>query len=101
MTYPTCPVCGFDELSHPLQQFDICPCCGTEFGYDDSVLTHEELRIRWIRAGADWWSETTEPPANWNPIAQLIRAKILPVEPASKDGSVEIATTFVGWRLYP
>ena len=101
MTYSTCPVCGFDKLSRPLEQFDICPCCGTEFGYDDSALTHEQLRIQWIRSGADWWSETTEPPADWNPIVQLIEGKILPVKPASENDSIETTTTFVGWGFYP
>ena len=52
----TCPVCGYQHLSQPpydghgCASFDICPCCGTEFGYDDSSATHEVLRRRWIGA---------------------------------------------------
>jgi hypothetical protein len=102
MTYPTCPVCGFDSLSRPLEPFDICPCCGTEFGYDDSALNHEELRMRWMRTGADWWSAAAVPPPNWSPTAQLLRANLLPVDLASTEGSVRLTTTFVSWRLlYP
>jgi len=34
-----CPVCGFylDQAAWvaELASFQICPCCGTQFGYDD------------------------------------------------------------------
>jgi hypothetical protein len=101
MRYHACPVCGFGRLPRPLEDFDICPCCGTEFGYDDCTISHEELRRRWIKAGANWWSETTQPPTEWNPIIQLLEAKILPVElSASNDGSTETTTSFVGWGFY-
>jgi predicted RNA-binding Zn-ribbon protein involved in translation (DUF1610 family) len=39
----TCPVCGFQGLSEPAYDehyctfFEICPSCGTEFGYDDAI----------------------------------------------------------------
>lgn len=72
-----CPVCGFGRLSEPpydqygCASFDICPCCGTEFGYDDSKVAHEKLRKSWLADGAPWKSRTTEPPVNWNAIEQL------------------------------
>jgi hypothetical protein len=33
-----CPICFCAELQEPpLSSFEICPCCGVEFGYEDSV----------------------------------------------------------------
>jgi hypothetical protein len=51
-----CPVCGYDKLNEPpydeaLATFAICPCCGTEFGYDDSTMKHSALRQQWIDNG--------------------------------------------------
>jgi hypothetical protein len=69
-----CPVCGYKELTDPPKDYEICPCCGTEFGYDDATFTHEELRRRWIAAGAQWFDYTTSPPAHWNPQVQLDEA---------------------------
>jgi hypothetical protein len=74
-----CPVCGFaglDEAAYDEQgnaSFGICPCCGTEFGYDDATAGHAELRARWIQAGKRWWSERGPPP-DWDADAQLAQA---------------------------
>lgn len=75
-----CPVCGYDGLDEPpydstgSASFDICPCCGTEFGYDDSVKTHAEIRDRWLNNGGHWWSTTIPALANWNPYDQIKKA---------------------------
>ena len=69
-----CPVCGFRGLAAPPTDFIICPCCGTEFGYDDNNRSHDELRQAWLRDGARWFSEYTGPPRGWNPYGQLLRA---------------------------
>jgi hypothetical protein len=66
----TCPVCAFTRMHAPPRNYEICPCCGTEFGNDDELLTHEQLRAQWIQNGARWFFR--EPPANWNPWYQLI-----------------------------
>lgn len=72
-----CPVCGFDRLTEPAYDnfgcasFDICPCCGTEFGYDDVKYLHTELRNVWISNGMKWWSSNMAPPDNWSPVAQI------------------------------
>jgi hypothetical protein len=64
-----CPVCDFDGLSEPpydecgCASFEICPSCGTEFGYDDAKRSHDDHRNAWIAAGKPWWSRTTRPPA--------------------------------------
>ncbi len=73
MTYQ-CSVCGYSKLIMPPKDHLICPCCGTQFGYHDSVASHEELRKEWIAAGLRWHSRRTPAPADWNPIEQLRRA---------------------------
>ena len=72
-----CPVCGYtgleeapyDELG--CSSFGICPCCGTQFGYDDTTAAHAELRRSWISSGMPWWSEAQASPSGWDPITQL------------------------------
>ena len=71
MNHYLCPVCGFDGMIDPPKDFNICPCCGTEFGYEDHILTHGELRDMWIEEGCKWFSDYTTPPENWNPQDQL------------------------------
>lgn len=72
-----CPVCGFSALFAPPADFEICPCCGTEFGYDDDRYSHLQLRSRWMARGAPWFSRANPSPANWSPLAQLVRAGYL------------------------
>jgi len=80
-----CPVCGYDRLSEPpwnneSASDEICPSCGTHFGYDDAAggqadhrqARHRELRSRWIARGMPWHNADIEPPADgWDPKAQL------------------------------
>lgn len=68
-----CTVCGYDGLADPPADHNICPCCGTEFGYHDLVVSWEELRHRWIVEGAKWFSDYTHPCADWNPVGQLVK----------------------------
>ena len=80
-----CPVCGYVGLLEPAwaddsPSYEICPCCGIEFGYDDSSTTqegrrtrHRELRADWIAAGYPWWSTEQDPPTGWDPVVQLHR----------------------------
>lgn len=78
-----CPVCGFKGLDEPSRDkdgnasFEICPSCGTEFGYDDATKSAAQLRREWLGRGAAWWSKTVKPPKNWNPVMQLRGAKLL------------------------
>jgi hypothetical protein len=79
MTY-MCPVCGWGGLYEPSHDrfgggsFEICPCCGVEFGYHDSTKSHSVLREEWIANGARWHANDEPPPAAWSPVAQLRRA---------------------------
>jgi hypothetical protein len=66
-----CPVCGFDRLEDPPKNFVICASCGTEFGYDDAFCSHTELRVKWLRGGAQWRSTVDARPENWDPLQQV------------------------------
>ena len=75
----TCPVCGWPELQEPPRgetgaaSFELCPCCGFEFGFDDDDrgLTYEQARARWVAGGMQWWSSSRPAPAGWNAVQQL------------------------------
>jgi len=63
--------------------FEICPCCGTEFGYHDIRgihwpeelrRVHLDLRGKWIAAGMQWYSSVQREPDGWNPHSQLVAA---------------------------
>ncbi len=65
-----CPVCGYG-MEDPPNDWNICQCCGTEFGYDDSGTTYEALRAKWLRNGAKWWGQRLTPPENWSAESQV------------------------------
>lgn len=63
-----CPVCGFRDAAAPPfadgqgdWYQEICPSCGTQFGYDDASRSHFELRAKWVQGGAKWWSPRGQP----------------------------------------
>jgi hypothetical protein len=70
-----CPVCRYPGVEaydqYACSTFEICPCCGNEFGYDDATRSHAQLRLEWIAAGMPWWSTATKPPAGWDARHQL------------------------------
>ena len=65
-----CPVCGFG-MEDPPRGNNICPSCGTEFGYHDAGRTFQDLRLRWLLSGAQWWSAYDKKPEGWDPLEQL------------------------------
>ena len=83
MSY-TCPVCAFDELDEPPVDWNICPCCGTEFGYDDHAKSHADLYDAWVANGAKWFSKRRNPPIGWSFEDQLRRAGRAPVVPSAR-----------------
>ncbi|MDG6908470.1 MAG: hypothetical protein JRN20_22090 [Nitrososphaerota archaeon] len=98
-----CPVCGFklwfepwDYLSENSASHEICPCCFTEFGFDDWAdgnpnarpAIWDQLRKEWIDGGMKWGGKHSEsikkynhkfsePPENWDPVEQLKEADLL------------------------
>ena len=68
-----CLVCGYGEMPHPPRAYNICPCCGIEYGFDDAFDSHQELRNEWLMHGARWFSNISPylPPVNWSAWDQL------------------------------
>jgi len=79
-----CPVCGYPDLPEEpwcdgSSSDEICPSCGTQFGYDDAAggdasrraAVHRELRTRWIERGMRWFSTSTPKPIEWEPLDHL------------------------------
>lgn len=91
-----CPVCGY-SLSEPAADCDICPCCGTQFGYSDSGRSHAQLRDIWVLNGALWWSRTRQRPPAWNPWMQLIAAGHPEAVPFKGTLTVQASTFFGGF----
>ena len=77
-----CPICGYiglDEQPYDENRcasYEICPCCGFEFGFDDGDQrnTFEQYRAKWISSGAQWFSPKKQP-KNWNLEEQLNNLK--------------------------
>jgi len=75
-----CPVCGWFGLRDPpydstgSPSYEICCCCGFEFGFDDGSNgeTYSSYRDKWVESGMPWFDPDTMPP-NWNATAQLSR----------------------------
>ena len=68
-----CPVCGYDKLfevpydSLQYPSYEICPCCGFEFGVDDEDkgFTFKTYREKWIKEGYHFYI-LEEKPDEWN-----------------------------------
>lgn len=78
-----CPVCRYPNLYEPpydqwgYGSYEICPCCGFEFGLDEGLAREEAFiawREQWARAGYPWFSSVRTAPEGWNPLDQLGRA---------------------------
>ncbi len=74
-----CPVCGYNKLTFkPYDEkgyasFEICPCCGFEFGCDDfpdKEKAFVEWRENWINGGCNWFSRNSSP-QDWSAKEQL------------------------------
>lgn len=60
-----CRVCGYQASDPPrgsdgrTPSFEYCPCCGVEWGYQDSTpLGAQRFRSAWLSAGAPWRDDT-------------------------------------------
>lgn len=89
-----CPVCGYPNLQEPpLNSYEICPSCGTEFGYTDFRRSHDELRIEWLRKGPRWHAQWLPEPENWQPKRQLLEF-LFPTTGRHVTGGGKIPTTY-------
>src|SRR4051812_12085302 len=107
MTTPlfVCPCCGYPGLTQPAYtslmsrtvpahgkysppygrafgtpSYDVCDCCGFEFGNDDEPgtappSTFEDYLRNWIQGGCTWFQPGRRPP-NWSVRDQLREAGI-------------------------
>ena len=67
-----CRVCGKIQDDLPWGEdgksptYDICDCCGVEFGYGDCILKAiHASRKRWLSNGAGW-KYPEKKPINWS-----------------------------------
>lgn len=67
-----CRVCGYELSASPWGEdgksptWEICPCCGAEFGYEDCTrASARKMREQWISSGKKWFEEC-EKPTDWN-----------------------------------
>ena len=95
-----CPNCGL-KFAVPIsetdlrQSFNICDCCGCEYGYDDTV----EFRQKWLENGATWFNPAVKPAAwdlneqikqsvpSWNECSEHIATIAISVPDHSQTGS--------------
>lgn len=72
-----CRICGLDHgeegvrMSSGMPTFNICECCGTEFGYDD-LNNWSQYRKYWLYELKCKWMDETYKPANWSLCTQLL-----------------------------
>ena len=73
-----CRICGLDQGEEGVRDnngcasFDICSCCGVEFGHEDiNVDTCKKYRNNWINTlNAKWFNEKIKP-KHWSLDLQL------------------------------
>lgn len=72
-----CRVCGLFHVAPPYgsnsddPSFEICACCGVEFGYEDATLVSaRRFRRDWLSKGAKWVDEAQRP-NGWTVESQL------------------------------
>lgn len=98
-----CPCCGYPGLDTPAYQrlgpppwpepgpppyeqwygapsYDVCACCGFEFGNDDNPgtaapATFAEYRAEWVASGCRWF-DPSHRSADWDLAQQLARVGI-------------------------
>lgn len=72
-----CRVCGLELSFRPWGEdgmtasWEICPCCGIEFGFEDeSYESTKRARRKWLSGGANWLYPADEP-EDWDLAEQL------------------------------
>ena len=67
-----CRVCGLYRPEMPWGEdeetpsFEICPCCGVEFGNEDyAIASIRHYRENWLKKGGKWFNYRLKPD-DWN-----------------------------------
>jgi hypothetical protein len=78
-----CRICCLQQEEPPWGEdgqspsYDICPCCGAEFGYEDCQLNAiQAYRTEWLK-NSDTWFQPKKKPDNWSLKKQLNNIKPL------------------------
>lgn len=73
-----CRICGLIHTFCPWGEdnltasFEICDCCGVEFGYEDcNIIAVKNYRQEWLDKGAQWFHKEYEP-SDWSLDKQLM-----------------------------
>jgi hypothetical protein len=61
-----------------MPSYEVCPCCGFEFGNDDEPgtappITFEQFLVDWVANGLNWFAPERRPPT-WSLDEQLANA---------------------------
>jgi hypothetical protein len=79
----SCRVCGWTQKDPPWGDdglsptFEICDCCGVEFGYEDRTASALiEFRSLWLASGLTWFNNS-KMPVNWDLRGQLAKIGVL------------------------
>lgn len=79
MATNNCRICGLYFEAPPWGEdghsptFDICPCCGVEFGNEDYTFeSAKRYRAKWIDGGASWFMPKKKP-SNWDIQEQMLK----------------------------
>ena len=74
-----CRVCGWQQEEPPWGEdgktptFNICDCCGVEFGYEDAIPESiAKFRSKWLNNGTHWFNERKKP-KDWDLLVQIAR----------------------------
>ena len=96
-----CPVCSYNRLRYPPEEGGvICPSCGTQFGYTDAGVSHDQLFAEWLEGGALWQSKVVPPPPGWNAFQQLAnRGRVAESRPITRTEYSPTGFTQLGERL--
>ena len=72
-----CRLCGCKQLEPPWEEdgesasFRMCPCCATEFGYEDNNMKALIYNRKiWVEGGMKWFL-IDEKPIDYDPIEQM------------------------------
>ena len=75
-----CRVCGLDQGEEGVRvksgqaTFNICDCCGVEFGYEDAIEAGYNIssyRLQWLYNNNARWFNIKIKPQNWSLCKQL------------------------------
>ncbi len=80
-----CRVCGLRQPEPPWGEsggaptYDICDCCGVEFGYEDMTAESvRRFRERWVQLGMRWFAPASRPQAwRWDEQRRSIPAEFM------------------------